>query len=144
MDDSDAVSDDELTLRTLKETFERSAWASRRPAAIELEINVPFAGNIFICKIDAIYEIEGSSPQRFEIVDWKTGRPPSDKKDLELKQLQLALYRMAYATWAGIPEEHIDAVFYFVADDVIIRPERLYSESELEERWLSLTGGIPL
>lgn len=144
IDDSDVVSDDELTLRTLKETFERSAWASRQPVAIELEINVPFAGSIFICKIDAIYAIEGSSPQRFEIVDWKTGRPPRDKKDLELKQLQLALYRMAYATWAGISEEHIDAVFYFVADDLIVRPERIYSERELEERWLSLTGGMPL
>ena len=142
-DQSSLVSADEQTLRSLKETFERSQWASRKPVAVELEVNVPFGNSIIICKIDAIYEIEGSNGQRFEIVDWKTGKAPKDAADLELKQFQLALYRLAYARWSGVPAENIDAAFYFVAEDKVIRPERIYSESELEERWSSVTGSMP-
>ena len=42
---------------------------------------------------------------------------------------------MAYARWKGIPAEDIDAVFYYVAEDIIIRPRTLYSEEELVRRW---------
>ncbi|MEG0160758.1 MAG: 3'-5' exonuclease, partial [Aurantimicrobium sp.] len=146
LDGADAdslVSADEQTLRSLKETFERSQWATRKPVAVELEVNVPFGNSIIICKIDAIYEVEGSHGQRFEIVDWKTGKAPQNAADLELKQFQLALYRLAYARWSGVPAENIDAAFYFVAEDKVIRPERIYSESELEERWSSVTGSMP-
>lgn len=118
-------------LAELQATFERSPWAQRRPVDVEREIHLPFAGRIVICKIDAVYA-EGD---RFEIVDWKTGKAPSGAKDLEERQLQLALYRLAYARWKGIDPDRIDAVFYFVADDAVIRPERLFDEAELLERW---------
>lgn len=143
MDPDSQVSVDEQTLRVLKSTFAQSEWAHRKPVAVELEVNVPFGNSIVICKIDAIYEVEGSQGTRFEIVDWKTGKAPQDAADLELKQFQLALYRMAYAKWSGVPEENITAAFYFVAEDTVIRPERLYSERELEERWSSVTGFMP-
>jgi DNA helicase-2/ATP-dependent DNA helicase PcrA len=143
MDMDSRVSDDEQTLRGLKATFEQSEWAHKKPVAIELEVNVPFGHSVVICKIDAIYEVDGSQGQRFEIVDWKTGKAPKDAADLELKQFQLALYRMAYARWSGVPEECISAAFYFVSEDTVIRPERIYSESELEERWSSVTGFMP-
>jgi DNA helicase II / ATP-dependent DNA helicase PcrA len=143
MDHSDLVSADEHTLQTLKETFNNSSWAGRKPVAIELEVNVPLGNSIIICKIDAIYEVEGSQGQRYEIVDWKTGKAPQDAADLELKQFQLALYRLAYSRWSGVAPENIDAAFYFVAEDKIVRPERIYSERELEERWSSVTGSMP-
>ena len=108
---------------------------------------MPLGGNTIVCKIDAVYEIESTSDQdaepRYEIVDWKTGKAPSSARDLELKQYQLALYRLAYSQWANIAPERIDACLYFVGEDKIVRPERLYSESELEERWLSVTGAMP-
>jgi DNA helicase-2/ATP-dependent DNA helicase PcrA len=138
-----AASHDDEALAALKATFERSKWAHRLPVAVELEVNLPLGNSTVICKIDAIYEVEGSNGQRFEIVDWKTGKAPKDAADLELKQFQLALYRAAYANWAGVAPENIDAVFYFVADDAIITPERLYSEAELLERWSSVTGSKP-
>ena len=99
---------------------------------------MPFDDRIVICKIDAVYRVEGgdpAEPERVEIVDWKTGKAPKDADDLERKQLQLALYRLAYARWAGIPVDRIDAAFYFVADDRVIRPEHLDSEEELLARW---------
>ncbi len=138
---------DEAKLAQLKATFVASPWGQRQPTAVEIEILVPLGGNTIVCKIDAVYEIESSRDDpagpRFEIVDWKTGKMPSSATDLELKQYQLALYRLAYSQWAHIAPDRIDACLYFVADDKIVRPERLYSESELEERWLSVTGSIP-
>lgn len=119
-------------LEELQATFNASRWAARRPVEVEREIHLPFDGRIVICKIDAVYEIDGG---RFEVIDWKTGKAPKDAADLEEKQLQLALYRLAYASWKGIEPEAIDAAFYFVADDTVIVPERLFSEAELLERW---------
>jgi DNA helicase-2/ATP-dependent DNA helicase PcrA len=135
-------------LAELKATFERSEWANLAPTEVEIEIHAPLAGHVFVCKLDAVYRLPGG---RTQIVDWKTGKAPADDDDLERKQFQLALYRHAYATWTGVAPESIDAVFYFVADDRVIRPERIYSSSELEERWLSTfaasslssTGSIP-
>jgi DNA helicase-2/ATP-dependent DNA helicase PcrA len=119
-------------LEALQATFAASPWAARRPVEVEREIHLPLDGQIIICKIDAVYELDDG---RFEVVDWKTGKVPKDADDLEEKQLQLALYRLAYAHWKGIDPARIDALFYFVADDRVIRPERLFDETELIERW---------
>jgi DNA helicase-2/ATP-dependent DNA helicase PcrA len=129
LDLDDAVPDADLD--RLRATFEASQWSSRRPVDVEREIHLPFDGRIVICKIDAVYEEGG----RFEVVDWKTGAAPKDAADLEQKQLQLALYRLAYARWRGIDPDLIDAVFYYVSDDRIIRPEHIDDEAELLERW---------
>lgn len=129
IDAGDTLTDADLD--RLKATFEASPWAARRPVEVEREIHLPFDGRIIICKIDAVYEVDG----RFEVVDWKTGKAPKDAADLEQKQLQLALYRLAYSKWRGIDPDLIDAVFYFVADNRVIRPDHIYDESELLERW---------
>ena len=88
-DDDSAA--DAAKLAELQATFERSAWATRQPVDVEIEIHVPFGDRVVICKIDAVY----ADGDRFEIVDWKTGRAPRDEADLKAKQLQLALYRLA-------------------------------------------------
>jgi DNA helicase-2/ATP-dependent DNA helicase PcrA len=123
----------------LQATFERSEWATRKPIDVEIEIHVPFDDRVVVCKIDAVY----SDGDRYEIVDWKTGRAPRDTADLEAKQLQLALYRLAYAQWKGIAPEKIDAAFYFVADDIVIRPAHISSESELRDAWARSVGAAP-
>ncbi|CAN5227234.1 ATP-dependent DNA helicase [soil metagenome] len=128
---TDDVADAEQLAR-LQATFEASPWAGRKPEDVEREIHLPFDGRIVICKIDAVY-LQGDG--RYEIVDWKTGKSPKDARDLEDKQLQLALYRLAYAKWKGVDPSLIDAVFYYVADDSIIRPEHVYDEAELLARW---------
>ncbi len=130
--DHNRVSDDERArLAELIATFESSEFAARAPVEVEIEIHVPLAGQILICKIDAVFERDG----RYQIVDWKTGKSPADAADLESKQLQLALYRHAYASYRGIPADTIDAVFYFVADDVVIAPERIFGVDELADLW---------
>ncbi|MBC7589476.1 MAG: PD-(D/E)XK nuclease family protein, partial [Salinibacterium sp.] len=143
---------DLVELERLQGIFERSRWATLRPVDVEIEIHLPFDGRIVICKIDAVYEVDDAEVddaevgdahvdgQRFEIVDWKTGKAPSGSQDLEHKQLQLALYRLAYARFKGIDLSRIDAVFYYVSDDAIVRPERLFDEAELLAAWREATA----
>lgn len=135
LDLDDAATDADF--ERLRAIFESSPWASRRPVEVEREIHLPFAGRIVICKIDAVYDLPDG---RFEIVDWKTGKAPKDAADLEQKQLQLALYRLAYARWRGIDESLVDAAFYFVSDDRVIRPDHVDSEEELLARWRAAMG----
>ncbi len=133
LDDEVEVAD----LDRLRATFEASPWAERRPVEVEREIHVPFEGRIVVCKIDAVYQLDDG---RFEIVDWKTGRAPVDAADLERKQLQLALYRLAFARWKGIDPDRIDAAFYFVADDLVVRPAQIDDEEQLRSRWRAALG----
>ena len=120
-------------LERLKETFEKSRWAKTEPADIECEIQVTIGANTFICKLDAVFETEDG----YEIVDWKTGKLPNleDENDMFERSLQLALYRMAYARYRGVPESKIDVSLYFVDSDREIRPERVLTEAELIELW---------
>ncbi|WP_158863393.1 ATP-dependent helicase [Leifsonia sp. AG29] len=129
-------------LTELQATFAASEWAGRRPEQVELEIHVTLAGQVIVCKLDAVYRVDDGTHD-YQIVDWKTGKAPRDAEDLERKQLQLALYRLAFAEFAGADPERIDAVFYFVADDRVVRPERLYTAEELRSLWSSATGFMP-
>lgn len=127
---------DEAELARLQATFERSAWAALKPVEVERELHLPFDGRIVICKIDAVYERDG----RYQIVDWKTGKAPKDADQLAERQLQLALYRLAFAKWKGIDPDTVDAVFYYVSDDRVIEPDRIYDEDELLGLWRAATN----
>lgn len=129
---------DDQKLERLQATFEQSEWAGRKPDEVEIEIHHVLAGQVFVCKLDAVYPTSTG----YQIVDWKTGKAPKDTADLELKQTQLALYRLAFARWKGIDPERVDAVFYFVADDTIVRPDRLYSEDDLVSAWSSVQMSV--
>lgn len=130
--DEELVGIDAERLERLKATFLASPYGDRQPAETEIEIHLPLAGTTVVCKIDAVYR----DGERATVVDWKTGRLPSGAADLEARQLQLALYRAAYAVHAGLDPEQVDAELYFVEHDRIIRPERIESLAELEARWL--------
>ena len=132
-------------LRALQATFEASEWGGRKPIAVELELHLPIDEHVFVCKLDAVYDVPPGGELaargiRHQVVDWKTGTAPRDARDLELKQTQLALYRLAYANWAGVDPETVDAVFYFVEDDRVIRPDRLYDEAALRRSWASVAA----
>jgi len=134
-------------LARLREIFERSEWAPLRPIAVETEIDFALpvgAGalrqaqgpdvRIVICKLDAVYRREDRGG-RIEIVDWKTGRPPATAAEREERMLQLALYRLAYHRRYGVPLEEIDVALFYVADDLVLRGDTVYSEEELVQRW---------
>ncbi|MCJ1713178.1 ATP-dependent DNA helicase [Curtobacterium sp. VKM Ac-2922] len=132
-----AVSDDDARrLSEFQATFARSRWAELTPVEVEREIHIPFLGHSVVCKLDAVYAIDG----RLEVVDWKTGKAPTGARDLERRQLQLALYRVAYAEFTGRPVQDVDAVFYFVADDLEVRPTSLLDRAGLEQAWTAAVG----
>lgn len=131
---------DEADLARLREIFERSEWAPLAPIAVEIEIDFALGataaseGHIIICKLDAVYRREDRGG-RIEIVDWKTGRAPRTPAEQEERMLQLALYRLAYHRRFGVALDEIDVALYYVADDLVIRGDRVYSEEELVQRW---------
>nr|WP_231368965.1 ATP-dependent DNA helicase [Frigoribacterium sp. CG_9.8] len=131
---SDAVDPDGLA--ALRATFERSEFATLTPEEVEIEIHLILEGEVIVCKLDAVYLIDG----RYRVVDWKTGKAPRDAADLESKQLQLALYRQAFAEWKQTDPLLIDAVFYYVTEDRVIRPERIYDRDELVALWRTVAG----
>lgn len=151
-DEGGAASDsgtasDEIALAALRATFERSEWGTLKPIAVEIEIDFALGGglgiessegersaHIIICKLDAVYRREDRGG-RIEIVDWKTGKAPRTAQQREERMLQLALYRLAYHRHFGVPLEEIDVALYYVADDLVIRDEKIYSEAELFQRW---------
>ncbi|WFR68389.1 ATP-dependent DNA helicase [Curtobacterium flaccumfaciens] len=134
--DAVVTDDDARRLADFQATFARSRWAELAPIEVEREIHIPFLGHSIVCKLDAVYEIDG----RAEVVDWKTGKAPTGAEDLAKRQLQLALYRVAYAEFTGRPVDEIDAVFYFVADDLEVRPRQLLDRAGLEQAWRDAIG----
>lgn len=129
---------EDAALRQLQEAFLRSEWAELAPIEVETEIDMSLRGAAgveqIICKLDAVYRREDRGG-RIEIVDWKTGAPPRTAADRSNRMLQLALYRLAYHKRSGVPLEDIDVVLYYVADDLTIRSDRVYSEPELAHLW---------
>ncbi len=132
---------DAADLSTLQGIFERSEWGALKPIAVEIEIDFAFGGpnddgdgHIVICKLDAVYRRDDRGG-RTEIVDWKTGKAPRTAQEREERMLQLALYRLAYHRRFRVPLEDIDVALYYVADDLVLRGDRVYSEAELFQRW---------
>jgi DNA helicase-2/ATP-dependent DNA helicase PcrA len=137
---------DAADLAVLQRTFERSEWGGLQPIAVEIEIDFALGSglpgaergeadaHIVICKLDAVYR-RADRGDRIEIVDWKTGKAPRTVAEREERMLQLALYRLAYHRRFGVPLDDIDVALYYVADDLVIRGDRVYSEEELFHRW---------
>ena len=53
------------------------------------------------------------------MVDWKTNR------SADLRPVQLALYRLAWAELAGVPLERVRAAFYYVRSGDLVEPADL-------------------
>lgn len=117
-------------LEELKLSFLRSPWAGRVPCAVEVDLETPVAGRIIRCRIDAVFD-DGHG---VEVVDWKTGRAPRGRGEFDDRQLQLALYRLAYARATGIPLENIRAAFVHVAEGVTLHADPL-TEAQIEDRF---------
>ncbi|WP_375383891.1 UvrD-helicase domain-containing protein [uncultured Microbacterium sp.] len=121
----EGAAEDAADLARLQQIFERSEWAALRPIEVETEIDFAVTDldglpHVIICKLDAVYR-RADRGDRIEIVDWKTGRPPTNAAEREARMLQLELYRCAYHAKHGVPVDEIDVALYYVADDLILR-----------------------
>ena len=126
---ADSGTYDEQELRRLCEAFAAGRYGSTVPYAIEAPFSIWIGGRLTRGRIDAVYRQPAPSTPgsaRFQVVDWKTGR--SDSAD----PLQLAVYRLAWAEAYGLSVEEIDAVFYYVRTDEIVRPADLMDRPGIE------------
>ena len=132
-DESDELedADDFIAIETLQQNFENSRFAALKPLSVEQEIQLTIGSNTFVCKMDAIYA-DGDGVQ---IVDWKTNKPPTDEKDLYRRSLQLALYRLAYSEYTGMPIEKVKASFFFVGVSEELTPDVLLGREEILAEW---------
>ncbi len=121
-DEGGSSAADAAELQRLRECFERSEWASLRPIEVETEIDyvtrrLDGRDHVVICKLDAVYR----HGDRYEIVDWKTGRPPTTEAERRSRMVQLELYREAYHAKHGIDLDLIDVALFYVGDELVIR-----------------------
>ncbi|WP_100449101.1 ATP-dependent DNA helicase [Glycomyces xiaoerkulensis] len=113
----EAVSDRDL--ERLRETFRNSEWARRSAVAQEVPFVLDYEGTVVRGRIDAVF---ARGDGGWDIVDWKTGRPPEGEA-ADRAALQLEVYRKAWARLKGVPEDRVHTAFYYVSEDRTWRPD---------------------
>jgi len=126
--DADLVTGDD-DLAELKSRFEASEWGRRWPAEVEVPFETKVGDRLVRGRIDAVFA--DAAQGGFDIVDWKTGRPPPPGSAERAVAVQLAAYRLAWASLAGVPVGQVRAAFYYVRDDLTVRPADLLDAAGL-------------
>src|SRR5699024_9527608 len=88
-------------------------------------VEVPFATvidrTVVRGRIDAVFATANGG---YEVVDWKTGRPPVGRA-ARTAAVQLAAYRQAWAALRGGDESCVDSAFHYVKQNKTVRPQDL-------------------
>jgi DNA helicase-2/ATP-dependent DNA helicase PcrA len=121
--------DTEGDLAALRSRFEQGEWAERWPQAVEVPFETLIGGRLVRGRIDAVFaDAPGGG---YDVVDWKTGRPPGNEAERHAVSVQLAAYRLAWAALTGVAVADVRAAFYYVAHDQTVRPADLLDEAGL-------------
>lgn len=80
-------------------------------------------------RCDAVFT--DSAGGTVDVVDWKTGAPPTEHEEKAVVAVQLALYRLAWHHLSGMPLGQIRAAFHYVAANLTVRPSDLLNEADL-------------
>jgi DNA helicase II / ATP-dependent DNA helicase PcrA len=80
-------------------------------------------------RIDAVFA--DAADGGYDVVDWKTGRQPASAREKRAVAVQLAAYRLAWAALADVPVQDVRAAFYYVRDNVTVRPADLLDKDGL-------------
>ena len=148
--------DDVFDLKSVKQQFIHTEWAERQLFAAEIPVETSIDGLVVRGRIDAVFgraedgrDLTEADAQRWELasaeereaemrrcawhlVDWKTGAVPTGK-NLKEKQLQLAVYRLAFHRLYGVPLDQIEASFFYVEHGETVPGENLPDASALVE-----------
>lgn len=115
--------DEDSKLEDLKKAWLSSEFAHRTPVRVEVPFETTISGVLIRGRIDAVY----STPDGFEVVDWKTGSTMLG----DSAAVQLAMYRLAWAKLSGADISTVSAAFHYVPTSVTHRPADLLDESAL-------------
>jgi superfamily I DNA/RNA helicase/RecB family exonuclease len=129
-------------LEELKAAFEASVWASRVPIAVETPFVVAIGGVVVRGRMDAVFQVltkagKPAKRKKFEVVDWKTGQIPVGTAAYAAS-VQLAAYRLAWASLRDVPVSQVSAAFHYIRDNVTVRPADLLSKAKLSALITSL------
>ena len=119
--DDSAGGDEDLD--ELRRRFEESAWAARTPLDVEVPFETLIGDRLVRGRMDAVFH--DPAEDRYDVVDWKTGRPPDGARERSAVAVQLAAYRFAWSELAGVPLERVGAAFHYVRADRTVRPADL-------------------
>jgi DNA helicase II / ATP-dependent DNA helicase PcrA len=136
--DSDLEPDEDEDVAALRERFEAGEWSGRWPCEVEVPFETQIGDRLVRGRIDAVFA-DGPGGG-FDVVDWKTGRPPASADEKHAVAVQLAAYRLAWAALAGVPVDGVRAAFYYVREDVTVRPADLLDAAGLA----ALIDSIPV
>lgn len=111
----------------LRAAFLRTPWAHRAPLAVEVDVETTIGGYVLRSRIDAVFADPDRPdvPGAVVVVDWKTGAPPRGTAETASRDLQLAVYRIAWARLTGTDPDLVRAAFCYVGAGVTVVPERL-------------------
>lgn len=98
-------------LDALIEAFEAGRFATKVPIAVEVPFVMAVGEHQLRGRMDAVYAWEGEYDEL--VVDWKTFDSPAD-------ELQLAVYRRAWAEARGLDVARIGAAFHHVRSDTLV------------------------
>ncbi|MGZ4524978.1 MAG: ATP-dependent helicase [Mycobacterium sp.] len=119
---------DTRELAALQAAFAESPWAARTPIAVEVPFEMPIGDTLVRGRIDAVFADPGGGAT---VVDWKTGEPPHGPEAMRQAAVQLAVYRLAWAALAGVPESSVRTAFYYVRARTTVAPDDLPAPAEL-------------
>jgi DNA helicase-2/ATP-dependent DNA helicase PcrA len=117
--DDDAAADEELA--ALQQAFLEGEWADRTPVEVEVPFATTVAGVVVRGRMDAVFAEPGG---RFDVIDWKTGRRPQGAA-ASAAAVQLAAYKIAWASLSGVPVSRVRVGFHYVREGVTVRPADL-------------------
>jgi DNA helicase-2/ATP-dependent DNA helicase PcrA len=127
--DTGGIADD-AELTELKARFDAGEWGQRWPTDVEVPFETRVSDRLVRGRIDAIF---ADAPDgSIDVVDWKTGRAPAPgSRGERAVAVQLAAYRLAWSALAAVPVDQVRAAFYYVRDDLTVRPADLIDAAGL-------------
>ncbi|ANY05913.1 ATP-dependent helicase [Pseudonocardia sp. HH130630-07] len=134
-DESVASEADAAELAELQTAFESSEWADRKPVDVEVSFETVLAGVAVRGRMDAVFADPDGG---WTVVDWKTGAVPGPDREHAVG-VQLAAYRLAWASLQGVAPERVRAAFHYVRDGVTLAPADLLDADRLH----ALVTGVP-
>ncbi|MFE0269552.1 ATP-dependent helicase [Nocardiopsis alba] len=133
---ADETAGEDEDLAELQRMFEASEWGSRVPLEVEVPFETVIGDRLVRGRMDAVFHDPETGT--YDVVDWKTGRPPGNRAERHAVGVQLAAYRLAWADLVGVRPEEVRAAFHYVRADETVRPVDLLDAEGLAALFTAL------
>ena len=109
-------------LTDLRDRFEASAWAGRWPRAVEVPFETLIGDRLVRGRIDAVFD--DAADGTFDVVDWKTGQPPSSAADRHASRGPARRLPAGLGGAGRVPVDRVRAAFHYIRPGLTVRPRR--------------------